>query len=140
MLNWVEIDAEALAANLEQFERRLGPGRLGAVVKANAYGHGMLEVAALARPMVVGPHTGNFADTVKQLDAGDAIRILSGDLADGEVAGRLAEGVRALLDDPTAASDMGRRGRDVVKANLGATDRTLDKLTEILDCAQHRAS
>ena len=49
MLNWVEIDAEAIRSNLRQFAGRLGPGvALGAVVKSNAYGHGMLEVASLA--------------------------------------------------------------------------------------------
>jgi len=46
VLNWVEIDAAALRNNVAEFKRRLGPGpRLGAVVKSNAYGHGMIEVA-----------------------------------------------------------------------------------------------
>ncbi len=50
MLNWVEIDAAALRGNVSEFRRRLGPGPLlGAVVKSNAYGHGMLETAAIAR-------------------------------------------------------------------------------------------
>ena len=50
VLNWVELDGTALRGNLGEFRRRLGPGvRLGAVVKANAYGHGMTEVATLAR-------------------------------------------------------------------------------------------
>ena len=48
-LNWIEIDAEAIRSNLRQFRHRLGESvGLGAVVKANAYGHGMLEVAELA--------------------------------------------------------------------------------------------
>ena len=43
VLTWVELDAAALRANLEAFRGRLAPGtRLGAVVKSNAYGHGML--------------------------------------------------------------------------------------------------
>ena len=46
MLNWVEIDADAIRWNLKEFRRRVGPEvELGAVVKSNAYGHGMLEVA-----------------------------------------------------------------------------------------------
>lgn len=50
LLNWVEIDAAALENNLREFRRRLGPGsKLGAVVKSNAYGHGMLEAATIAR-------------------------------------------------------------------------------------------
>ena len=49
MLNWVEIDAGALRNNIAEFKRRLGQGpRLGAVVKSNAYGHGMIEVARVA--------------------------------------------------------------------------------------------
>ena len=53
MLNWVEIEASALRNNIAEFKRRLGPGlgsrpRLGAVVKSNAYGHGMIDVARIA--------------------------------------------------------------------------------------------
>ncbi len=49
MLNWVEIDAAALRNNVAEFKRRLGRGPLfGAVVKSNAYGHGMIEVAQIA--------------------------------------------------------------------------------------------
>jgi alanine racemase len=43
---WLEIDTEALASNLRLVRTLAPPGaRLGAVLKANAYGHG-LEVAA----------------------------------------------------------------------------------------------
>jgi alanine racemase len=49
VLNWVEIDAGALRNNVSEFKRRLGPGPgFGAVVKSNAYGHGMIEVARVA--------------------------------------------------------------------------------------------
>jgi alanine racemase len=49
VLNWVEIDAGALRNNVAEFKRRLGQGpRFGAVVKSNAYGHGMIEVARVA--------------------------------------------------------------------------------------------
>jgi alanine racemase len=48
-LNWVEVDGRALRWNLEQFRERLGEEvRLAPVVKSNAYGHGLLEVAGLA--------------------------------------------------------------------------------------------
>ena len=46
MLNWVEVDSGALRWNLRQFRERLGEKvHLAAVVKSNAYGHGLLEVA-----------------------------------------------------------------------------------------------
>jgi alanine racemase len=49
VLNWVEIDARAIRWNLAQFRSRVEPStRLGAVVKANAYGHGMDAVARIA--------------------------------------------------------------------------------------------
>ncbi|MCU0607046.1 MAG: alanine racemase, partial [Candidatus Edwardsbacteria bacterium] len=48
MLNWVEIDRAALAANLRSFRGLVGPAvTLMPVVKSNAYGHGLDEVAPL---------------------------------------------------------------------------------------------
>jgi len=45
----IEISRSALAHNIREFRRLIGPRRkLVAVVKANAYGHGMLEVAGIA--------------------------------------------------------------------------------------------
>jgi alanine racemase len=47
--SWLEIDSVALAHNLGEFRRLVGPERLlAAVVKANAYGHGMPGVARVA--------------------------------------------------------------------------------------------
>lgn len=49
LLNWVEISRQALTHNVRRFKARLGPGvQLAAVVKANAYGHGLRQVAPLA--------------------------------------------------------------------------------------------
>jgi len=46
---WIEIDAAALRHNLGLFRELLTPGtRLAAVVKANAYGHGLEQVAPIA--------------------------------------------------------------------------------------------
>lgn len=48
MLHWVELDASALRGNVAEFKRRLGPKTaFGAVVKSNAYGHGMLAAARI---------------------------------------------------------------------------------------------
>lgn len=46
--SWIEIDAAALHHNVSQLKRHIGSKKISAVVKANAYGHGLLEVAALA--------------------------------------------------------------------------------------------
>ena len=48
MLTWVEIDAKAIKYNLRQFRKLIGHNKLlMPVVKANAYGHGFLEVAKI---------------------------------------------------------------------------------------------
>lgn len=44
--SWVEISSAALAHNILQYRAIIGPQRqLAVVIKSNAYGHGMLEVA-----------------------------------------------------------------------------------------------
>jgi 3-deoxy-D-manno-octulosonic-acid transferase len=103
-------------------------------------GSDAMEVAALAKPTVVGPHNENFADIVSRLQQGGGIHILKGELDDGKVADELADTMGKLLEDPAAAAEMGRRGREVVLANRGATQRTLDRLMEMLNRAQHCAS
>ncbi len=47
-LSWVEIDRSALTHNLRLFRRLIGKRKLLAVVKANAYGHGILEISRTA--------------------------------------------------------------------------------------------
>ncbi len=47
-LQWVEINSSALSNNVRQFRRLIGKDRkLLATVKANAYGHGLLEVSEI---------------------------------------------------------------------------------------------
>lgn len=48
-LRWIEIDRSALIHNIHQFRKLIGEKRkLLAVVKANAYGHGILAVSKIA--------------------------------------------------------------------------------------------
>ncbi|MCR4410227.1 MAG: alanine racemase [Candidatus Saccharicenans sp.] len=47
-VQWVEINRQAFFHNVQEFKNRLGQAGLLAVVKANAYGHGLLEIAGLA--------------------------------------------------------------------------------------------
>lgn len=47
-LQWIEIDRSALIHNIQQFRKLIGEKRkLLAVVKANAYGHGILEASKI---------------------------------------------------------------------------------------------
>ena len=47
-VSWLEIDLAALAANVRAFQGRLGGAKLAAVVKSEAYGHGVELVAPAA--------------------------------------------------------------------------------------------
>ena len=91
-------------------------------------GHNVLEPAALGRPVLVGPHTFNFADITAQLiDAGAAQRVTDG-------AG-LAAALRALLGDADRRDRMGRAGRELVASGRGALERTLDEVRRLLTAA-----
>lgn len=48
MLTWVEVNKQAIEYNLKQFKKMIGRNNLlMPVVKSNAYGHGMIEVAKI---------------------------------------------------------------------------------------------
>ncbi|HVT63304.1 MAG TPA: alanine racemase, partial [Legionellaceae bacterium] len=47
-LTWIEIDKEAFNHNVQQYKRRVQPALFAIVVKSNAYGHGMHQIASLA--------------------------------------------------------------------------------------------
>jgi len=99
----------------------------------------MMEVAALAKPVVVGPHTENFVDTVQRLAEADAIRIVPINVSRTEVVDALARTIGDLLKDRQVARAQGLAGRQVVQRNRGAIERTLNALVEILDRAKHHA-
>jgi 3-deoxy-D-manno-octulosonic-acid transferase len=85
-----------------------------------------MEVAGLAKPVLVGPHTENFAEAVDLLLAGGgALRV--GSSAD------LATAVIGLLRDPARREQMGHAGRETIVARRGATARSAAR---ILDVAQ----
>jgi len=46
--NWIELSASALEHNARQFQQWLGPTtQIAGVIKSNAYGHGLVEIATL---------------------------------------------------------------------------------------------
>jgi alanine racemase len=49
MLTWVEVDLGAVKNNIKQIKKFIGPNvGVAAVIKSNAYGHGLIEVAKAA--------------------------------------------------------------------------------------------
>jgi 3-deoxy-D-manno-octulosonic-acid transferase len=82
-------------------------------------GHNPLEPAALARPVLLGPHTFNFADITRQmLEHGAALQFEDGD--------ELAAAVRELAADPGRRDRMGQAGLALVRSGQGALERTLE--------------
>jgi alanine racemase len=49
---WAEVDLGRLKANLEAIRARVAPAQVMLVVKANAYGHGLVEVTKALAPLV----------------------------------------------------------------------------------------
>jgi 3-deoxy-D-manno-octulosonic-acid transferase len=85
----------------------------------------MIEPAALAKPVAIGPWTHNFAEAVRSFKAADAmVEVSSG--AD------LVETIGGWLADPASAAEMGRRAQEVVRANQGATARHVELLLQHL--------
>ena len=88
-------------------------------------GQNILEPAAYGRPILHGPHMGNFAEMRDRFREADAAL----QVADGPA---LAEGLQVLLDDAARAERMGQAGRAIVEAQRGATRRTADLVGALL--------
>jgi 3-deoxy-D-manno-octulosonic-acid transferase len=90
------------------------------------WGSDMIEPAALGKPVIVGPHTGNFSEAMRAFHRADAI--LEADDAES-----LEQSVRVLLHTPLEASAMGHRAREVVRAEQGATARHIALILHLLE-------
>jgi len=86
-------------------------------------GQNMLEPAAQGKPVLYGPHTGNFVQETTLLERAEAaLRV-----ADVEA---LRAAVAELLRDPERAHAMGARAVLAVERQRGATEATLRALAE----------
>lgn len=94
-------------------------------------GHNLLEPAALARPVIVGPHTFNFAEVTEDLIAtGAVLRIADGDA--------LGPAVVGLLSRDSERRRMGEAAHAVMERERGAVERTMAIVEHVL--AEKRAS
>ncbi len=88
-------------------------------------GQNLIEACALARPVIVGQHTFNFAQaTDEAIAAGGALRVQ-------DAAQMLEQGAR-LLQDRGARATMGQRAAAFAGAHKGATLRTLELLKPLI--------
>jgi 3-deoxy-D-manno-octulosonic-acid transferase len=90
------------------------------------HGSDMIEPAALAKPVIVGPFTANFADAMRQFIDSDAMLVV-------QDAQALGESVARLLENPDQAAAIAARACQVVKREQGATDRHVQIILDTLD-------
>ncbi|WP_297832085.1 lipid IV(A) 3-deoxy-D-manno-octulosonic acid transferase [Pseudomonas sp.] len=87
-------------------------------------GHNLLEPAALAKPVISGPHLFNFLEIA-------ALLRFAGALEEVSDAKGLATAVQQLFDTPAKAQQMADAGLRVMHANQGALQRLLDMLARV---------
>ncbi len=89
-------------------------------------GSDVMEVAALSKPMIIGPHFEHFKDAVNKLLEADAITI-------AEQPEKLAGIIEKLLTDEGARNILAKNAKNVVIENQGATRKTVERLCDILE-------
>jgi 3-deoxy-D-manno-octulosonic-acid transferase len=87
-------------------------------------GHNVLEAAQFAKPILVGPSTENFRDIVDVFRRADALRVVTPET--------LTTTVLQLLDDDEERAGLGQRALEVMRSQLGATERTVNALVGML--------
>ncbi|VVN69996.1 lipid IV(A) 3-deoxy-D-manno-octulosonic acid transferase [Pseudomonas fluorescens] len=89
-------------------------------------GHNLLEPAALAKPVLSGPHLFNFLEIAALLREAEALQ----EVQDAQ---GLAVAVQRLFESPSDARERAEAGLKVMRANQGALKRLLDGLGRLID-------
>jgi 3-deoxy-D-manno-octulosonic-acid transferase len=88
-------------------------------------GHNLIEACAVGKPVLIGPHTFNFADAAANaIAAGAAIRVAD--------ATELAQQAVRLLHDDAKRNQMGESARQFSTQHGGATARTMALLMPLI--------
>ncbi|MBO5993119.1 MAG: 3-deoxy-D-manno-octulosonic acid transferase [Acidaminococcaceae bacterium] len=89
-------------------------------------GHNVLEPAAHAKPILVGPSMEDFKDSYSLLSKAGACRMISD--ADG-----LAEAFLEIAGDDALRKNMGDASIQIIRENRGAALKTIHYLTDLLE-------
>ena len=86
----------------------------------------MAEAAALGKCTIFGPHTFNFKQTADALlqDQG-AVMVKDAD--------ELLQAMQKCLTEPAFARRIATNGREVIKKNQGATKKSIDQISKLLN-------
>lgn len=98
---------------------------------ANTGGHNILEPAAVGASIITGAHTHNFKQIVENFVEAEAVVQLP-PLSEADATTELSNALKELLVDTDKRTELGRRAMILVNQNRGATERTLDLLSSIL--------
>ena len=90
-------------------------------------GQSILEPAAAGKAVITGPHTRNFADSVKVFLANNALIQLP-ESPNETIVDHLFDAISDLLEENEQRTELGRNARSVMNANRGATRRTIEEL------------
>lgn len=111
---WIELSRGALLHNLALFKSLVGGGTaLLAVVKANAYGHGLEQVAPLCAEggvAMLGVHSAQEIRTARRAAPGTAV-LAMGYLTPSEVQAEVGPDVHVLLSSPTVLEALAAHAR-----------------------------
>ena len=88
-------------------------------------GQNPLEPGALGRPMVFGPNMQNFEAIARSLVDHKGARMIHD-------ATELESALAEILADADLAAQMGANARKVIRENLGAVERTVEMIAEVL--------
>jgi 3-deoxy-D-manno-octulosonic-acid transferase len=90
-------------------------------------GHNMVEPAQHGIPIVIGPHTENFRDVVESFAIRGAVRVVQ--------PAELSPVFMELASHEEQRRALGRGALETVRAQVGATQRTLDALEALLQAS-----
>jgi 3-deoxy-D-manno-octulosonic-acid transferase len=93
-------------------------------------GHNIIEPAQYGVPILVGNHTENFRDIVAGFQARDAVRVVG--------PAELPLAFMELISNPAERTALGRRAAETLRAQMGATQRTMKALEKLLTPAVER--
>jgi 3-deoxy-D-manno-octulosonic-acid transferase len=88
-------------------------------------GSDMMEAAALGRCTIFGPHAFNFRHTVDALLAGNGAILVNN-------ADELYEAIQKSLLDDDFRKRTAQNGRDIIRKNQGATEKTVKHISQFL--------
>jgi len=92
-------------------------------------GHNIIEPAQHGVAIVTGNHTENFRDIIALFQSRDAVRIVG--------LSELPLTLMHLLDNDAERLALGRRAKETIRSQMGATSRTLEALEALLQDGNH---